>query len=166
MEEIFKNVKGYEGFYEVSNLGNVRSTSYKGVKILKPAKTANGYLNVVFCVKQKREHKLIHRLVAENFLPNPHNYKTVNHKDENKLNNCVDNLEWLSEEANNRYSNKGMLTKEQVIAIPELIKLGYTQLDIANLFKTSRRTIQFVLSGEHWSNVGIDFTNLQQYCPK
>ena len=92
--EVFKDVKGYEGYYEISNLGRVRSTSYKGVKILKPFITKKGYLNVIFCVKRKTEHKLIHRLVAEAFIPNVNNYSTVNHKDENKLNNCVENLEW------------------------------------------------------------------------
>ena len=70
INEIFKDVKGYEGYYEISNLGRVRSTSYKGKKILKPAITKNGYLNVIFCINQKKEHKLVHRLVAEAFIPN------------------------------------------------------------------------------------------------
>ena len=139
----------------------IRCTSYKGVKILKPFITNKGYLNVIFCVKRKTEHKLIHRLVAEAFIPNINNYSTVNHKDENKLNNCVENLEWLSVEDNNRYSNKKMLTKEQVLQIPSFIKEGYTQLEIANHFNVSRRTIQFILNGEHWNNLGIDFTKLK-----
>ena len=159
--EIFKDVKGYEGYYEISNLGRVRSTSYKGKRILKPAITKNGYLNVVFCINQKKEHKLIHRLVAETFIPNINNYSTVNHKDENKLNNCVENLEWLSVEDNNRYSNSKMLTKEQVLQIPLLIEKGYTQLEIANHFNISRRAIQFILNGEHWNNLGIDLTKLK-----
>ena len=159
--EVFKDVKGDEWSYEISNLGRVRSTSYKGVKILKPFITKKGYLNVIFCVKRKTEHKLIHRLVAEAFIPNVNNYSTVNHKDENKLNNCVENLEWLSVEGNNRYSNKKMLTKEQVLQIPSFIKEGYTQLEIANHFNVSRRTIQFILNGEHWNNLGIDFTKLK-----
>ena len=161
INEIFKDVKGYEGYYEISNLGRVRSTSYKGVKILKPFITKKGYLNVIFCINQKKEHKFIHRLVAETFIPNINNYSTVNHKDENKLNNCVENLEWLSVEDNNRYSNKKMLTKEQVLQIPSFIKEGYTQLEIANHFNVSRRTIQFILNGEHWNNLGIDFTKLK-----
>ena len=101
--EVFKDVKGYEGYYEISNLGRVRSTSYKGVKILKPFITKKGYLNVIFCVKRKTEHKLIHRLVAEAFIPNVNNYSTVNHKDENKLNNCVENLEWCDIKYNTNY---------------------------------------------------------------
>ena len=159
--EIFKDVKGYKGYYEISNLGRVRSTSYKGKRILKPAITKNGYLNVVFCINQKKEHKLIHRLVAETFIPNINNYSTVNHKDENKLNNCVENLEWLSIEDNNRYSNSKMLNKEQVLQIPILIEKGYTQLEIANHFNISRRAIQFILNGKHWNNLGIDFTKLK-----
>lgn len=161
MKEVWKSVQGYEGYYEISNLGRVRSTSYKGVRILKPAKMKNGYLNVILCVNQHKVHKNIHRLVAEAFIPNPNNYIAVNHKDENKENNEVSNLEWCSEEYNNRYSNKGMLTKEQVLLIPDLINKGYSQMDIANLFHTSRRTIQWILQGKHWNNLGIDFTKLK-----
>ena len=161
INEIFKDVKGYEGYYEISNLGRVRSTSYKGKKILKPAVTKNGYLNVIFCINQKKEHKFVHRLVAEAFIPNINNYSTVNHKDEDKLNNCVENLEWLSVEDNNRYSNSKMLTKEKVLQIPSLIDQGYTQLEIAKYFNVSRRAIQSILRGEHWKDLGIDFTKLK-----
>lgn len=159
--EIFKSVKGYEGYYEVSNFGRVRSTSYKGVRILKPSVTKKGYLNVVFCINQNKQHKLVHRLVAEAFIPNDSNYATVNHKDSNKLNNCVENLEWMSVEDNNRYSNPKMLTQAQVLQIPHLIEKGYTQLEIANHFNVSRRCIQFILNGEHWKGLGINFTELK-----
>ena len=161
INEIFKDVKGYEGYYEISNLGRVRSTSYKGKKILKPAITKNGYLNVIFCINQKKEHKFVHRLVAEAFIPNINNYSTVNHKDEDKLNNYVENLEWLSVEDNNRYSNSKMLTKQKVLQIPSLIDQVYTQLDIAKYFNVSRRAIQSILRGEHWKDLGIDFTKLK-----
>ena len=133
----------------------------KGKRILKPAITKNGYLNVIFCINQKKEHKLVHRLVAEAFIPNINNYSTVNHKDEDKLNNYVENLEWLSVEDNNRYSNSKMLTKEKVLQIPSLIDQGYTQLEIAKYFNVSRRAIQSILRGEHWKDLGIDFTKLK-----
>lgn len=161
MEEIYKPIPGYEGYYEISNLGNVRSTSYKGVKILKPSKTKKGYLNVLLCVNQVKVHKLVHRLVAEAFIDNPCGYTTVNHKDENKDNNTAENLEWLSIEDNNRYSNTNMLTQEQVLQIPKMVANGYSQMDIANTFKVSRRTIQFIFQGKHWAGLGIDFTKLK-----
>lgn len=103
MTEIFKEVKGYEGLYEVSNLGNVRSLR-KGI-ILKPAKNQN-YKQVL--LTKNKEHKiyLVHRLVAETFIPNPNNLPQINHKDENGNNNNVNNLEWCDSKYNNNYGTK------------------------------------------------------------
>lgn len=91
--EIFIPVRGYEGLYEVSNKGNVRSLPRKTTKggILKPS-LRGGYPFVT--LGKKSVH--IHRLVAENFLSNPENKLTVNHKDSNKINNNLDNLEWAT----------------------------------------------------------------------
>lgn len=173
MQEIFKNVKGYEGFYKVSNLGKVRSTSYKGTRILKPSKTKNGYLNVVFCVNQVKVHKLVHRLVAEAFLDNPGNLEQVNHISGNKEDNSVENLEWCTQEYNNyhaynnhllnRYEDRpeAKLTKEKVMQIPELIKQGATTDDLKNLFSVSRRCIDNIFEGKTWTGLGIDFTKLK-----
>lgn len=173
MEEIFKDVKGYEGYYEVSNYGNVRSTSYKGTKILKPAKTRNGYLNVVFCIKQCKVHKFIHRLVADAFIDNPNHLEQVNHINGNKEDNRVSNLEWCTQEYNNQhaYNNnllnryedrpEAKLTKEKVLKIPELIEQGATTDDLKNLFKVSRRCIDNIFEGKSWSGLGIDFTKLK-----
>ena len=105
MEEIFKDVKGYEGYYEVSNLGRVRSTSYKGTRILKPSLKSR-YKIVVFCINQIKVHKLVHRLVAEAFIPNPDNLPQVNHKDEDKTNNCVENLEWCDVKYNSNFGTR------------------------------------------------------------
>lgn len=173
MQEIFKEVKGYEGYYEVSNLGRVRSTSYKGTRILKPFKTKNGYLNVVFCIKQVRIHKFLHRLVAEAFLANPQNLEQVNHKNGNKEDNSVENLEWCTQEYNNfhayntnllnRYEDRpeAKLTKELVLQIPELIRQGATTDDLKNLFNVSRRCIDNIFEGKNWTGLGIDFTRLK-----
>lgn len=171
--EIFKDVIGYEGFYKVSNIGRVMGISYKGKKILSPNKTKNGYMNVILCVNQVKTHKNIHRLVAEAFLENNDNLAVVNHKDCNKENNSVDNLEWCSVEYNNEHSklNKRLqryedrpfskLTKESVLAIPSLIENGATTDDLANLFSVSRRCIDNIFCGYNWTGLGIDFTKIK-----
>ena len=66
---------------------------------------------------------------------------------------------WVQD--NNRYSNSKMLTKEKVLQIPSIINQRYTQIKIAKYFNVSRRAIQFILNGEHWNNLGIDFTKLK-----
>lgn len=111
MEE-WKDIKGYEGLYQISNLGRVKSLSRKvfngngyyimNEKILKPKKTQVGYLKVRLC----RKDIYIHRLVAESFIPNSNNYPEVNHKDESKTNNRVDNLEWCTHKYNLSYGSR------------------------------------------------------------
>ena len=105
MDEIFLPIKDFP-MYEVSNKGNVKSL-YKN-KLMKP-NLKYGYYQIVFYKKdgdKKQESRYIHRLVAEAFIPNPNGYDCVNHKDENKLNNCVDNLEWCSKQYNNIYNDR------------------------------------------------------------
>lgn len=107
--EVWHPVVGYEGLYEVSNKGVVRSTDrtinnhpYPG-KVL-AIKYLKGYAAVHLCDHQHRvKHKTIHRIVAEAFIPNPDNLPEVNHKDENIKNNCVENLEWCTQIYNIRY---------------------------------------------------------------
>lgn len=107
MKEIWKDIEGYEGIYQVSNTGKVRSLDRKvwnytkKGRILKMHNNGHGYYNVSLHSKEKNEkHVYIHILVAKAFIPNPNNYEQVNHKDFNKLNNCVDNLEWVSRKQN------------------------------------------------------------------
>lgn len=111
---MWKDVIGYEGLYQVSDEGQVRSygkyiqvrpncTIYREGKILWPEVCKNGYLRVQLYKDNSRNHKLIHRLVAEAFIPNPNNLETVNHKNENKQDNSIDNLEWMSAVDNIRY---------------------------------------------------------------
>lgn len=113
--EIWKDVKGYEGYYQVSNMGRVKSmrvlkTPKNGVKCRKntflSTKTSHDkqYILVALCRDGERKQVQVHRLVAEVFIPNPKNLPFVNHKDENPSNNCADNLEWCTHEYNLRYS--------------------------------------------------------------
>lgn len=110
MEEIWKPI-GYEG-YEVSNLGRVKSHKYdkENGRIMKPYHDTKGYLQIDLPLdgrkRQNRIHLFVHRLVAQAFIPNPDNLPQVNHKDANKDNNCVDNLEWCTNEYNSRYGTK------------------------------------------------------------
>ena len=103
MNEIYKDIQGYEGKYQISNLGNVYSLITN--KILKPRLTLDGYYQVDLCKNGVKKHLYIHRLVAQSFLDNPKNYKIVNHKDENSMNNIVSNLEWCDSTYNNNYGN-------------------------------------------------------------
>ena len=108
MKEIFKSIKGYEGLYEVSNLGNVRSVLRSGTKggYIKPWKSNRGYLDIKLSKDGFTKQFLIHRLVAEAFLPNPNNFPEINHKDEIKTNNNVENLEWCDHKYNSNYGTR------------------------------------------------------------
>lgn len=96
---MWKKIKDFEQ-YEINELGQVRHNS----KILKP-EIRSGYLSVNLCKNGKRTHKRIHRLVAETFIPNPDNLPIVNHKDGNKVNNQLENLEWCDNTYNSQYPN-------------------------------------------------------------
>lgn len=109
--EQWKDIEGYEGLYQVSSLGRIKSlkawrgNKYKSLyinveKIIKLSKEKSGYLKVVLHNKNKKQNKRVHRLVAEAFIPNPYNYKCINHKDCNKENNNIDNLEWCTQRYN------------------------------------------------------------------
>ena len=122
-KEIWKDIEGYEGMYQVSNMGRVRSverTAWNGKgyrtvaeRILKAGNSGLGYLVVTLCKEGENKNHLIHRLVAKAFLPNADNLPEVNHKDENKENNKAENLEWVtcSENINHGTRNKRMAEK-------------------------------------------------------
>ena len=107
MEEIWKDIEGYKGMYMVSSLGRVKTLigRYKNVTILKESIKNNGYCSITLYKNKKPHHYWVHRLVAQAFIPNPNNYPVVNHKDENPKNNCVENLEWCTQEYNINYGN-------------------------------------------------------------
>lgn len=107
--EIWRDIEGYEGLYQVSNLGRVKSLGNdktKKEKILKFGKNKDGYLFVVLCKEGKRKNYTIHRLVANAFIKNPSNLTCINHIDEDKTNNLVSNLEWCDIAYNNMYGSR------------------------------------------------------------
>lgn len=111
MIEVWKPINNYEGIYEVSNLGNIRSLDrwidnngypqFKAGQIIKPGKTKKGYLKVNLNKNGECHTVMIHRLVGNAFLENPDNKATINHIDHNKENNKLSNLEWMTYSENN-----------------------------------------------------------------
>lgn len=114
MDEIWKDISGYEGLYQVSNLGNIKSFNYGGHGKIKLLKLENfkGYKRVVLSKNGKTKRYFVHRLVAMTFIPNPDDLPIVNHKDENKTNNNVNNLEWCTHEYNVNYGTRNERTSE------------------------------------------------------
>lgn len=117
MEEVWKDIDGYEGLYQISNFGRVKSLGrwvergkqgcrFEKEQLIKPNKNSRGYLSVGLHKNGKRQMCSVHRLVAEAFLDNPNNLPEVNHKDENKQNNCVWNLEFCTHKYNNSYGTR------------------------------------------------------------
>lgn len=116
MKEIWKDIQGYEGKYQISSLGRVKSCRRTSVvnggvysrseKILKQS-IVSGYNTVCLCNQSMQKNFKVHRLVASSFVPNPNNFKYINHIDENKQNNSSDNLEWCTAKQNtNHGTNK------------------------------------------------------------
>ena len=168
--EIWKWIFGYEGLYQVSNFGRVKSFNgrWGSVQILKPVLQKNGYLTVSLCKNGKLKTVKIHRLVAETFLTNSDNLPEVNHKDGNKLNNCVENLEWCTGKENVQHAlENGLrkfgeertdtkLTNEQVREIRRIYIRGdkkYGAPALAEKFNVDSSTIYNILHGKHYKNV-------------
>ena len=99
-----KDVQNYEGLYAVTSCGKVYS--YKRKKFLKPFKRKGGYLSVGLYKNGKTNYYLVHRLVAMAYIPNPDNLPQINHKDENKENNALQNLEWCDQSYNINYGSR------------------------------------------------------------
>lgn len=117
---IWKDVKGYEGLYKVSDTGDVLSLERKGTKrgdhILSATKDRVGYKMVGLSKKGRYKKCRVHRLVAEAFIANPNNYKEVNHKDEDKWNCRRENLEWCSRAYNVTYGTRTQKTRRRIAA--------------------------------------------------
>lgn len=174
MAENWKDINGYENSYQVSDLGNVRSVNrvcngrHLNGKLMKPVMDEDGYLKVHLSKNGKATYYFVHRIVAENFIENPNGLKEINHKDENKTNNRVDNLEWCSTKYNINYGHRNKkvskalsgenaashkLTKDQVDEIRRLYsenKIEYNTLFLSNKYRISRRQINKIVTGNQW----------------
>lgn len=172
--EIWRPVAGYEGLYEVSNLGRVKSLdriAYRGSQVLRlkgaiksPALDGSGYLQARLTKDGIKALVRVNRLVAEHFIANPDGLPEVNHIDLDKLNNASRNLEWSThkrnmEHAGNRgrlcgYLNKNKRVKlcpDSVAAIREAARNGGTQRGIAKEFGVSSTTVAKIIKFERWN---------------
>lgn len=179
VKEIWLDIKNWEGMYQVSNLGRVRSLDrkvgharqpnriYKG-KILKNVLNSH-YLNVSLSRNCEWGPYNIHRLVAETFIPNPHNKPQVNHKDGNKLNNYVSNLEWVTRSENSQHAvrtglllptsgekhGRSKLTEKQVLEIRKVEPSYSNSKPLAKKFKVSEATIYDIWTYRSWYHIMI-----------
>lgn len=165
-KEIWKDVKGFEGKYQVSNYGNVKSLNWKRAnceKLLYLKKHNKGYRQVELVMNGKPRMYLVHRLVAQAFIPNPNNKPFINHIDANKENNHLENLEWCTQSENVRHSmllndnqgnSKRVFRREHILQTSkdgQVIKiwdkcidikteLGYNQTSIFECCEGKRKT--------------------------
>ena len=171
--EIWKDIVEYEGIYQVSNLGRVKSIhntythNQNGMRI--PSTVGCGYLAVALYKNSKGKNHKIHRLLAQYFIPNPHNYKCVNHIDGNKLNNSLDNLEWCTSAHNNKHAwDIGLkrvvhlrdkhanvqFTDNEVRELRKITRSGlYSCASIARAYKVSNDCIYNIKNGRTYRYV-------------
>lgn len=113
MQEIWKDIKGYEGLYQISNMGRVKRFKRKEEKNLNPCKDKRGYLRIDLYKKGNRKNITIHRLVAIHFIPNPENKPEVNHKHGIKTDNRATELEWVTTSENEKHAYDTGLKKQK-----------------------------------------------------
>lgn len=127
MDEIWKDIKGYEGLYQVSNWGRIKSIRFGKERIMKLCPDRYGYLYIVLYKNNIKKAYRVHRLVAEAFIDNTDNLPCVNHKDENKQNNNVENLEWCDAKYNLNYGTRNeRISKNRDISKQSKPVLQYT----------------------------------------
>ena len=139
-KEVWKDIKGYEGYYKISNIGRVKrldvvdkNPKYNGHRVIKGGirKTTiqkSGYKSVMLSKEGNTKRYLVHRLVAEAFIPNPNKYSVVNHIDGNKINNFYLNLEWCTHSYNLKHAHNNNLIKNNDKAIKAMIKKNKKQV--------------------------------------
>ena len=154
-EEIWCPIKGYEGLYEVSDQGRVKSLKFGKERIMKNIRNKDGYLSVGLRKNREQKWYLVHRLVAQTFIPNPDNLPEVNHKDEDKINNKVSNLEWCDRKYNQNYGTgiQRMAEKKsksvlQYTKSGEFVKEWKSGMDVQRNINYSRSDISLCCNGK------------------
>lgn len=166
---MWKDIKEYEGLYTISDKGEIRNC--KG-QLRKLNIGKNGYVLVDLYKNNIRHTYLVHRLVAQAFIPNPYNLELINHKDGDKTNNDINNLEWCDYSYNLKHAiiNKlrranyeylGILSKEEVLEIPKMVSWGLSKVEIARALNVPLQVIKSIFYGKSWYNLGIDFKNMK-----
>lgn len=170
MSEIWKDVPGYEGYYQVSNYGRAkRIKPHNGhAGILKPQRTANGYLKYSFCVNGKIKQLAAHRLVLLAFVGPCPNGLCVNHKDGNRENNRWDNLEYATNSENMIHAHimlgaspakgedhvRAVVSRGDVREMRRLYASGnYTQKELGNRYGIGRQAVGKIVNGRRWKHV-------------
>lgn len=161
----WKWIKGYEGLYQVSNLGNIKSFYFKTPREIFPAINSKGYYQINLWKNKKRKLVLISRIVCEAFHPNPENKSTVNHIDFNRANNNSLNLEWATQSENMRHAmtkpnckNVGInhyrskLTETDVKEILRL-KGKKRQLEIGEIYGLCQGDVSRIHNGKTWKHI-------------
>lgn len=182
--EIWKVIPGFDGFYEVSNKGRVRSwkntrgNRLDNPKYLKPSIGTHGYLTYGLHKNNKPHgNGCVHRLVAEAFIPNPNNYRCINHKNGIKTDNRIGNLEWCTYKHNIIHAFKNglssardmkgeehpmsKLTKQEVAEIREKFNSGkFSQMHLSEIYKTSLSNIGSIVKNNSWHDDGYVLTSV------
>ena len=163
MEEIWKDVVGFEGIYQVSNLGKVKSLKFGKEKYLSITKSSIGYLNTKLQLNKKNKSFLVHRLVAETFIKNEFNKPCVNHINGIKTDNRIENLDWCTHKENTEHSLKNDLRKtgcnhkQSKLSLKDIeyIRKNYKYRDeknggykLAEMFGVSRNCISNVVKNK------------------
>lgn len=171
--EIWKDILGYEGQYQISNLGIVKSLTRKDTlnhirysQIMSPKLDDKGYYQITLCQNGKHRMFSLHRLLGNHFMPNPNNLPCINHKDGNPKNNSLDNLEWCTYSENTIHAYKtglmklgdnhgrAKLTTEQVLEIRRLYKPNvYSYNMLAKQFNVTKQSIVSIILRRNWRHL-------------
>ena len=141
--EIWKDIEGYEGLYQISDKGRVKSLKFGKEKILSLKRDKKNYLRIILWKNGKNKTYQVHRLVAKSFIPNPDNLPQINHIDENPSNNNVENLEWCNSKYNNNFGNRNKRIAESLTNGKKSKTIDQFSLD-GNFIRTWQSMMQVV----------------------